>query len=316
MKVAMGITNPQKKPSVALIAGPTASGKTGLALYLAQQKNVVIINADSAQVYADLPILSAQPTPSEMASAPHKLFGYLQGGAPCSAAKWAADAAQEIAAAHDAGALPILVGGTGLYLRTLLQGIAPMPPVDAGIRAEARALPTPEAWAALCAEDVAAADALHPNDDVRVKRALEVVRSTGISVTHWRTEKTGGIEGKFTVQSVLLLPPRDWLYTRCDARFVDMMDAGAVDEVRILMERGLPKDAPVMRAIGVPEIRAMLNGEIGRDEAIRLGRIATRQYAKRQYTWFRNQSPVNWPRWEEEINDSNLHKIVTLFQKL
>jgi tRNA dimethylallyltransferase len=310
----MGITNPQLKPSVALIAGPTASGKTGLALYLAQKRDCVIINADSAQVYADLPILSAQPTKAEMATAPHKLFGYLDGKDACSAARWAQDAKQEIAAAHDAGVLPVLVGGTGLYLRTLLQGIAPMPQIDASVRLSVRALPTNDAWDALQADDAYAAASLHPNDDSRIKRALEVIRSTGRSVTDWRAEKAGGIAADITLHPLLLLPPRDWVYQRCDARFASMIQNGAIDEIKALIERNLPNDAPVVRSIGYKEIYAMLHGYITQAEAIALGQTATRQYAKRQYTWFRNQCPDDWPRWEGEINDSNIHKIVTLLQ--
>lgn len=314
INVAMGIPNPNTKPSLALIAGPTASGKTGLALHLAQQRDCVIINADSAQVYDDLPILSACPTKQEIASAPHKLFGYLGGHEACSAARWANDAKREIAAAHAVGALPVLVGGTGLYIRTLLDGIAPMPSIDAGIRAGVRAMPTPDAWDALQREDAEAAAMLHPNDDSRIKRALEVVRSTQRSVLNWRKDKVGGILGQVTLRPLLLLPPREWLYARCDMRFEYMMRDGAVDEVRAMLERALPHDAPVMRAIGVPEITAVLRGQMTEDEAITLGQIATRQYAKRQFTWFRNQSPKEWPRWESEINDSNYHKIVTLLQ--
>ncbi len=281
---------------------------------MAQNHNCVIINADSAQVYDSLPVLSAQPSPDEMASAPHKLFGYLECSETCSAARWANDAKREIAAAHDAGALPVLVGGTGLYLRTLLNGIAPMPPIAGYIRADVRAMATERAWQALQAEDPNAAAALHPNDDSRIKRALEVVRSTQRSILDWRGEKLGGIADEIKLHPLLLLPPRDWLYARCDARFIDMMQHGALPEVTNLLNRNLPSDAPIMRSIGLPEISALLNHEISQDEAIRLGQIATRQYAKRQFTWFRNQCPAHWPRWGEEINDSNLHKIVTLLQ--
>ncbi len=313
MKVAMFIPNPQK-PAVALIAGPTASGKTALALRLAQTQNCVIINADSAQVYAGLPVLSAQPLPHEMASVPHKLFGYLASDQICSAARWAGDVKREIAAAHAVGALPVLVGGSGLYIRTLLDGIAPMPIINDAVRGAVRAMATADAWAALQFEDAQAAAALHPNDDHRIKRALEVVRSAGASVTQWRETKTGGIERKFTVQTLLLLPDRAWLYERCDARFLYMMDHGALDEVRALMVRGISGDAPILRSIGVSEISAMIEGRITRQEALNLGQIATRQYAKRQYTWFRNQSPKHWPRWAEEINNENIEKIVTLLQ--
>jgi tRNA dimethylallyltransferase len=310
----MGMTNPDKKLPVALIAGPTASGKTALALHLARTRDVTIINADSAQVYAALPILSAQPTAQEMADVPHRLFGTLDGTTACSAAAWAADAKAEIAAAHAAERLPVLVGGTGLYLRTLLQGIAPIPEIDADIRANIRALSTQDANFALLQADPAAAAALGANDDSRIKRALEVVRSTGISILEWRKRMEGGIGDDIALRPVLLLPPRDWLHMRCDRRFEAMMESGAVDEVAALLARDLPCDAPVMRAIGVPDIAAMLAGDISREEAIARGQAATRQYAKRQYTWFRNQSPAEWPRLEKAINDSNIAKIETLFQ--
>ncbi len=310
----MGITNPKGKLPLALIAGPTASGKTAISLALAKRQDCVIINADSAQVYADIPVLSAQPTDAEKASAPHKQFGYRQGTQACSAADWAHDARAEIAAAHGAGRLPVLVGGTGLYVRTLLDGIAPVPEIDPSVREEARAMATADAWAALVAVDPIIAVRLHANDDSRIKRALEVYRSSGRSLLDWRMERLGGIAGEIALHPLLVLPPRDWLHRRCDMRFLKMMADGAVEEVAALIARGLPADVPLMRAIGVPEIAAMLAGEISTDEAVSRGQAATRQYAKRQYTWFRNQTPAEWPRWEEEINNENMDKIVTLFQ--
>lgn len=310
----MGISNP--KPKVGLIAGPTASGKTALALHLAKSRNIVIINADSAQVYADLPVLSAQPTAEEQASVPHRLFGYLDGRTACSAARWAADAKVAVAEAHAAEAIPILVGGTGLYLRTLLDGIAPIPEVDPDLRTNIRALNVADAYAALLAKDPHMAAALAPADSSRITRALEVIESTGRSISDWRKDKVGGVADQVALHPLVLLPPRDWLYARCNARFDAMMSGGAVDEVEALLARDLPGDAPVMRAIGVPEISAMLSGEISCDEAVNLGKIATRQYAKRQFTWFRNQSPAAWSRWEEEINDSNMNEIEIIFQSL
>ncbi|MBK7163302.1 MAG: tRNA (adenosine(37)-N6)-dimethylallyltransferase MiaA [Sphingomonadales bacterium] len=311
------MTNPQKRPRgkrLALIAGPTASGKTALALRLAQSRPVTIINADSAQVYAHLPILSAQPSAEEIASAPHRLFGYLDGRETCSAARWAQDAKREIETAWSEDRLPILVGGTGLYLRTLLDGIAPIPDIDPEVRSAVRALPTAEAYQALVEIDAASATALSPNDDSRIKRALEVMRSTGKSIVEWRKLREGGIGDAVELHPLLLLPPRDWLHERCDLRFEQMLERGAVDEVRALLALNLPADAPVMRAIGVPEIAAMLRGEIDRDEALARGQAATRQYAKRQYTWFRNQPPERWPRYTEVYNDSEFNIIERLFQ--
>jgi tRNA dimethylallyltransferase len=310
----MGISNPVERKPVALIAGPTASGKTALALWLAQRCDATIINADSAQVYTHLPVLSAQPTEGEKASAPHRLFGYLDGREACSAARWAADAKIAIDEAHEAGRLPILVGGTGLYLRTLLEGIAPVPEIDADIRSAVRGLETAKAYAALTHEDPAIAATLNSLDDSRIKRALEVIRSTSRSMAEWREAKVGGIEGEVLLHPLILLPPRDWLHQRCNERFETMMASGAVEEVEALLQLELPLDAPVRRAIGVPEIAALLAGEIDELDTIARGQAATRQYAKRQYTWFRNQTPDNWPRWTLEVNDSKFTKIERLFQ--
>ena len=283
---------------------------------MAKSRDIVIINADSAQVYADLPVLSAQPTPEEQASVPHRLFGYLDGRTACSAAKWAADAKVAIADAHDSGRLPVLVGGTGLYIRTLLDGIAPIPEIDAAIRAEIRSLPVTAAYARLVAADAGMAAALAPSDSSRISRALEVIESTGRSIADWRKEKAGGMGQEVALHPLVLLPPREWLYARCDARFDAMLTGGAIEEVEALLARSPPADAPVLRAIGVPEISAMLSGQITRNDAIAVGKIATRQYAKRQFTWFRNQLPNEWRRWEKEINGSNVDKIETIFQSL
>lgn len=299
---------------MALIAGPTASGKTALALHLAKTRNIVIINADSAQVYSDLPILSAQPSPQELDSAPHRLFGYLDGTKPCSAAQWAADAKLEIASAHQLGALPVLVGGTGLYLRTLLDGIAPIPEIDPLLRAAIRGLVVADAYAELRGYDPEMAAMLSPTDSSRIARALEVVKATGRSIADWRRDKVGGISDAVDLRPVLLLPPRDWLYQRCDERFDTMMKSGAIPEVSALLARQIPGDAPVMRAIGVREISACLSGDLTHEEAIKLGKIATRQYAKRQYTWFRNQSPAGWARFEDIISIENRDKIETILQ--
>nr|WP_159711095.1 tRNA (adenosine(37)-N6)-dimethylallyltransferase MiaA [Sphingomonas sp. AX6] len=287
-------------PRVALIAGPTASGKSALAVTLAERHRGTVINADSAQVYRDLRILSARPSAEEEARAPQALFGHIDGAEDHNAARWAAEAQAAIADAHAAGRLPILVGGTGLYLRTLLDGIAPVPDIDPAVRAAVRALPVGDAHAALAREDADAAARLNPADTTRVARALEVVRSTGRTLTGWQATRIGGIASDIALLPMILLPPRDWLFDRCDRRLAAMFDEGAIDEVRALLARGdIPANAPVMRAIGVREIAAMIAGRLTRDEAIAAARTATRQYAKRQYTWFRNQPPANWHRTNE-----------------
>ena len=290
------------KPPVAIIAGPTASGKSELALALAEASNGVIVNADSAQIYADLPILSAAPTADDLKRAEHRLYGVADGAVAMSAAEWANLAKHEIAQIHAVGRMPILAGGTGLYLQTLIDGIAPVPPIDPGIRQRVRAAPLTVARRLLFKHDFAAAERLDASDRARICRALEVVLSTGRKLADWQNERSGGISDSVDIFAVVLLPPRDWLYTRCDARFESMIDAGAVGEVETLLKRGLSPDLPVMRAIGVREIAAFLNGEMTLEEATAAGQQATRNYAKRQYTWFANQPPVFWPRFTEPLN--------------
>ncbi len=306
------------RPRVALIAGPTASGKSDLAVQLALHakthgREAVIINADSAQVYADLAVVSARPSEAEMQGVPHLLFGAWDGAQACSAADWAAAAKREIAAAFAAGALPILVGGTGLYINTLLHGIAPVPEIDPAVREAVRAMPVAEAYAALQAEDPDRAALLAPADAQRITRALEVVRSTGAPLAHWQQQRTGGIADRIDLAPVILMPDRQWLYRRCDLRFERMWQAGAVDEVQALLTRNLPDSQPVMRAIGVPEIAAFLRGELSQVEAVAAGQQATRNYAKRQYTWLKNQNPGDWPRIAYENSIDTAH-IVSLLR--
>ena len=295
-------TNFPSLDELALIAGPTASGKSALALRLAEIRGGVVINADSAQVYRDLRIVTARPGVDEERAAPHRLYGYRDGALPCSAADWAADAKAEIAEAKARRRLPILAGGSGLYIRTLLSGIAPVPPIDPQVRAEVRALPVAEAHAALAREDGEAAQRLRPTDTSRIARALEVVRSTGRSLSHWQKHSQGGIAGTVRLRPLILLPPREWLFARCERRFEEMFGDDGIAEVRALLARGLDPSLPVMRAIGVREIAAYASGKLSRAEALEAGRTATRQYAKRQYTWFSRQPPPEWPRLREPLD--------------
>ena len=293
------------RPPLALIAGPTASGKSDCAVALAQElekrgRSGVVLNADASQVYADIPILSACPTEEERGGIAHRLFGTWDAATACSAADWAKAARTEIAGAHERGAVPILVGGTGLYIRTLLDGIAPIPAIDPAVRAEVRALPVAEAHAALSREDPARAAQLAPADTTRVARALEVVRSTGHPLAHWQERKEGGIADQVTLFPAILMPERQWLYERCDLRFTRMVEAGALAEVEALLARQLDPDLPAMRAIGVPELAAHLRGDITCEDAITRGAQATRRYAKRQFTWLRHQPPEDWSRIESE----------------
>ncbi len=271
----------------------------------------MIVNADSAQVYADLQILSARPTEEEMGGIEHRLFGAWDGAEPCSAAAWAARAKAEIADIHAAGAVPILVGGTGLYFKVLLEGIAPIPAIDPAVRAAVRAMDEADAYKLLQIEDPERAAMLDPGDRQRIARALEVKRSTGVTLGDWQMAKAGGIAEEVTLHPLIVEPERQWVYDRCDARFAAMLDAGAIAEVEALLERGLDPDLPVMRAIGVPEIAAWLAGEIEAEEVVAAGSQATRNYAKRQFTWFRRQPPAGWPRarpdWESENIDIEAH---------
>ena len=275
----------------------------------------VVINADASQVYADLAILSARPSNGEMAGIPHHLFGHIDAAEAHNAARWADEARATIAAAHVAGDIPILVGGTGLHIRTLLDGISPIPDIDPDVRAAVRALPVAGAHAALSREDPDTAARLNPADTTRIARALEVVRSTGHPLGHWHAAHTGGIGDAITLAPLILLPPRDWLRDRCDARLVQMFDGGAMAEVEALLARGLDPDLPAMRAIGVPQIAQYLTGAIDRDEALTLTQAATRQYAKRQYTWFRNQPPADWPRHTESLNNVSIDELAIILRQ-
>ena len=268
-----------------------------LALALKQRgQEAVVINADSAQVYADLAVLSARPSPAEMQGIEHCLFGAWDGADACSAADWANEAKKVIATVHKRGAVPIMVGGTGLYFRTLLDGIAPVPPIHDTIREAVRALDTRALYLALLSEDEGYALQLNRGDRQRLARALEVVRSTGRSLKSWQRELAGGIGAQMRLFPAVLMPNRDLVYARCDARFLAMLDNGAVLEVKRLLARELDPQLPVMRAIGVGEIAGWLGERWDRAAMIALGQQATRNYAKRQYTWMRNQMPAEWLR--------------------
>jgi len=300
---------PDNRPRVGLIAGPTASGKSDCALRLAEAlekagRKACIINADSAQLYADLPVLSAAPSADDCARAEHRLYGAWDGAQACSAADWAARARAQIDAVHAAGVTPVLVGGTGLYIRTLLDGIAPVPAIDPAVREAVRAMAVGEAYGKLSRHDPERAAMLHPNDSTRIARALEVVVSTGQSLGAWQARLEGGIGHRIALAPLILLPDRDWLYERCDRRFGMMVEAGAVDEVAALLARELAPDLPVMRAIGVAEIAGYLRGETTLPQAIAAASQATRNYAKRQYTWLRHQMPGEWARLESLTGES------------
>ena len=276
-----------------VIAGPTAAGKSAVAIDLARRIGGVIINADASQVYADLRVLSARPSAANEAAVPHLLYGTIDGAETCDAARWAGLARDAIAAVLAGGRVPIVTGGSGMYLRTLLDGIAAVPPIDPAIRAEVRALDPAAALAALAAIDPAAAARLA--DPQRVARALEVIRSTGQPLSAWQGAAPDGLAAEADIRAFVVDRPRDELWARIDARLDAMIAAGALDEVAALAARGLSADAPVMKAHGVPPLLAHLRGEIARDAAVARTRLDVRHYAKRQQTWFRNQTP-GWSR--------------------
>ncbi len=272
----------------------------------------MIVNADSAQIYRDLKILSAAPTDDELKRAEHRLYGVQDGTLPCSAADWAALAQREICEIHSSGRTPILVGGTGLYLRTIFEGIAPVPTIEPSIRARVRAARVEENRAKLEVLDREALSRLNPGDTTRINRALEVILSTGHTLAYWQKQRAGGINGEIALRSLVLLPPRKWLYTRCDERFARMIEEGAVAEVEALLARGLNPDFPVMRAIGVAELSRYLLREISLDEAIAAGQQATRRYAKRQYTWFAHQPSPDWPVFRDALDIDRLGEALAL----
>jgi len=272
----------------------------------------VIVNADSAQIYRDLRVLSASPSKTEMQHAEHRLYGVQDGALPCSAAEWAVMARGEINAIRQDRRTPILAGGTGLYLRTLLDGIAPVPSIDPEVRERVRARPLDENREKLEALDPESATRLKPADTARINRALEVILSTGRTLAEWHKQREGGIADEVELRPIILLPPRKWLYARCDERFARMIDEGAVSEVEALLARKLNPNLPVMRAIGVRELSDYLLGQRSLDEAIAAGRQATRRYAKRQYTWFAHQPPPDWPRFKEALDVDLLGEALAL----
>ena len=283
---------------------------------MAEREGGIVVNADSAQLYRDLPIVSAAPTSADLGRAEHRLYGLRDGASPCSAAEWAELAKQEIARAHGLGKRPILAGGTGLYLRTLIDGIAPVPPIDPAVRRRVRESSVAQNRAELERLDADAARRLQPGDTTRIARALEVVLSTGRPLAAWQSGREGGIGGDIALSPLILLPPRDRLYARCDARFAAMVEQGAVEEVERLLARNLDPALPVMRAIGVREIAAFLAGETTFEAMIDAGRQATRRYGKRQYTWFAHQSPADWPRFTQALEPDLLpHALALLGQK-
>ncbi|GBU18144.1 MULTISPECIES: tRNA (adenosine(37)-N6)-dimethylallyltransferase MiaA [Methylobacterium] len=287
------------RPAAILIAGPTASGKSALATALAIRHGGVVVNADSMQVYADLRVLSARPTPEEEARAPHRLYGTVDAAVNFSAGHYARAVAALLEGLD--GRLPVFVGGTGLYFRALEEGLSDLPTVPEAVRAEIRAFcearETPALHAALAERDPQSAGTLRPSDRARVMRALEIHAATGRSILAFHGTRVPGPLAGRPLRKIFLAPEREALRARIDARFLAMMQAGALDEAQALRERRLDPMLPVMRAHGVPGLIAHLDGRISREEAVARGQGDTRRYAKRQLTWFRHQMGDAW-QWQ------------------
>ena len=278
-----------------LIAGPTASGKSALALQLAQATGGVIVNADSMQVYRDLRIITARPTPAEEALVPHRLYGHVDAAVNFSAGSWVLDAAAVLAELRAQNRLAIFAGGSGLYFKALTRGLSAVPPIPIAVREAVRVRLERDGVEALHAElakrDAVGAERLKPRDRTRIARALEVVEATGRSLTDWHRDGLPPLLPQGAFRALFLEPDREQLYARIDARFEAMLKAGALDEVAALASRKLDPLLPVMKAHGVPALQRHLAGEITLDEATTIGRADTRHYAKRQFTWFRHQLP-------------------------
>jgi len=299
-----------------LIAGPTASGKSALALSLAERLNGCIINADSMQVYDTLDILTARPPREDLRRAPHRLYGHVPVAAPYSVGDWQAHAMQEIDAAQARGQRPIIIGGTGLYFKSLTDGLIDIPDIPNAVRAALRARLEDDGVAALYADlqevDAPLAARLPENDKQRILRGLEVHAATGRRLSDWQQQTQ--IAPLSDYQGLLLMPDRDWLYARCDARFETMMTGGAIAEIELLWALNLPPDTNAMKALGVADIMAMLSGEIDRETAVAQAQQATRRYAKRQMTWFRNQMS-DWKTFTEQDYENNFANIFSFISK-
>jgi tRNA dimethylallyltransferase len=278
-----------------LIAGPTASGKSALALELAHKTGGLVINTDSMQVYRDLRIITARPTQAEEVAVPHRLYGHVDAAMNFSAGAWVTDAAKVLAEARADGRLPIFIGGSGLYFKALTRGLSAVPPIAAEVRESVRARLEQNGVEALHAElarrDPVSAERLKPRDRARIARALEVVEATGRTLTDWHREGLPPLLPQGEFSALFLAPERDVLYARIDARFDAMLAGGALEEVAALASRNLDPLLPAMKAHGVPALIRHLKGEITREAASETGRADTRHYAKRQFTWFRHQLP-------------------------
>ncbi|NTF42400.1 tRNA (adenosine(37)-N6)-dimethylallyltransferase MiaA [Agrobacterium rhizogenes] len=283
-----------------LITGPTASGKSALAVELARAHDGVVINADSMQVYDTLRLLTARPSEEDMEGIPHHLYGHVPAGQAYSTGVWLREATELVARLRGERKLPVFVGGTGLYFKALTGGLSDMPAIPLEIRNRLRARLLAEGAEILHREladrDAPVAESLNPQDGQRIVRALEVIEATGQSIAAYQGRTGPVVIDPDRAQKIVVLPERTLLHQRINGRFETMLAMGAEEEVRALLALDLPAEMPVMKAIGVSQIAAMLRGEMTRDEVLETASAATRQYAKRQMTWFRNQMDESWER--------------------
>ncbi len=301
-----------------IVAGPTASGKSALAIDLAEAFGGVVINADSMQVYRELRQLTARPSPADEARVPHRLYGVMSVAETCSAARWRDMAVAEIEAAWAGGRLPIVAGGTGLYLEALTRGLSPIPDIPEAVRREARdlfaALGNAAFHARLAERDPVMAARLDAGNSQRLMRAWEVLEATGRSLAAWQALPPVGALAAPRL-TLLLAPPRDLLYRRIDARFLAMIEAGALDEVAALDHVPLSGELPALKALGIPELRAHLRGGLGREQAVAAAQQATRNYAKRQLTWFRHRLDVTALRLGAQHSESLSSRIFPIIRR-
>ncbi|MDL2397611.1 tRNA (adenosine(37)-N6)-dimethylallyltransferase MiaA [Rhizobium mayense] len=294
------IGNPISDIDAILITGPTASGKSALAVELARANNGVVVNADSMQVYDTLRVLTARPSEEDMQGIPHHLYGHVPAGQAYSTGAWLREAAALVAQLREEKRLPVFVGGTGLYFKALTGGLSDMPDIPSEVRNRWRGRLLVEGAGALHGElvirDPAVAENLKSQDGQRIVRALEVIEATGQSIAAFQGKTGPVIVDGDRARKIVVLPDRAVLHQRINGRFEKMLAMGAEDEVRALLALDLPEEMPVMKAIGVSQIAAMLRGEMTREEVLETGAAATRQYAKRQMTWFRNQMDESWER--------------------
>ncbi|WP_262696149.1 tRNA (adenosine(37)-N6)-dimethylallyltransferase MiaA [Kordiimonas aquimaris] len=304
------------------IAGPTASGKSALSLQAADVLDGIIINADSMQVYKELPVLTACPSADDEKKTPHRLYRFLNADQVCSAAFWADKAMEEIESAWLQNKTPIVVGGTGMYFKILIDGIAKIPDIPHVVRRAVRQQCEEEGSKVLHGElsqyDTLTAARLPEGDSQRICRAVEVYRATGIALSVWQQDTPPGpmteLDKQGGLTKVILSPDRDVLYDRCNRRFDQMITQGALDEVRSLDSQQLPHDLPVMRALGVPSLIAYLRGQLHMDEALNDAKMQTRRFAKRQLTWFRNQFS-DWNRLSAQYSEREFANFVNKILK-